>query len=64
VALSMLEDQVAALFMGAAAGALWQLREAVRGGQWSDPFRGWVLRFPLPAPSISLARRQHHARAQ
>ena len=64
VALSMLEDQVAALFMGAAAGALWQLREMVRGGRWSDPFRGWVLRFPLSAPSISLARRQHHARAQ
>jgi hypothetical protein len=64
VALSMLEDQVAALFMGAAAGALWQQREAVRGGRWSDAFRGWVLRFPLSAPSISLGRRQRHARAQ
>jgi hypothetical protein len=64
IALSMLEDQVAALFMGAAAGALWQLREAVRGGRWSDPFRGSVLRFPLPAPGFSLARSRHHARAQ
>jgi hypothetical protein len=37
-ALSMLEDQVSALFIGAAAGMLWQLRQTAREGRWADPF--------------------------
>jgi hypothetical protein len=40
VALSMLEDQVSALFIGAAAGMLWQLHQQVRAGLWSDPYGG------------------------
>lgn len=44
-ALSMLEDQVSALFIGAATGMLWQLRELARGGRWSDPYRGALARF-------------------
>jgi hypothetical protein len=51
-ALSMLEDQVSALFIGAAAGALWQLRQMVHAGLWSDPYAGARMRLrsnPLPA---------------
>src|SRR5262249_16693210 len=43
-ALSMLEDQVSALFLGASAGLLWQLRQRARGGRWSDPFVGASMR--------------------
>jgi hypothetical protein len=39
-ALSMLEDQASALFIGASAGMLWQLHEMARAGQWSNPFSG------------------------
>ena len=39
-ALSMLEDQVSALFIGASVGMLWQLRELARAGQWTDPYLG------------------------
>ncbi|WP_158929504.1 hypothetical protein [Acidisphaera sp. S103] len=39
-ALSMLEDQVSALFIGASAGMLWQLHQVARAGQWSNPFSG------------------------
>ena len=38
-ALSMLEDQMSALFIGASAGTLWQLKELARGGRWIDPLR-------------------------
>jgi hypothetical protein len=55
IALSMLEDQVSALFIGAAAGTLWRLRETVRGGRWSDPFGGSIARGYVS--NISLARR-------
>ena len=40
IVLSMLEDQISALFIGAAAGMLWQLHEIVRNGSWSNPFVG------------------------
>ncbi len=39
-ALSMLEDQVSALSIGAAAGMLWQLHQMARAGVWSDPYGG------------------------
>lgn len=39
-ALSMLEDQVSALFIGASAGMLWQLHQMARRGSWSNPFSG------------------------
>jgi hypothetical protein len=43
-ALSMLEDQVSALFIGAAVGFLWQLHEIARNGAWTDPFERARLR--------------------
>jgi hypothetical protein len=49
--LSMLEDQVAAMFIGASAGMLWQLRETARAGRWSDPFTG---SFTRVAPTVIL----------
>ena len=39
-ALSVLEDQMAALFLGAAAGMLWQARQQALAGPWRDPYRG------------------------
>jgi hypothetical protein len=56
IALSMLEDQVSALFIGAAAGILWQLREFKLGGRWSDPFGSSIARRYVS--NISLARRE------
>jgi hypothetical protein len=58
-ALSMLEDQVSALFIGAAAGMLWQLHQSARNAVWSDPWRGAVGRvlrpvvpaWPTPVPN-------------
>ncbi len=38
--LSMLEDQMASLFIGAAAGMLWQLHQVASAGVWSDPNAG------------------------
>ncbi len=54
-ALSMLEDQVAALFLGAAAGMLWQSRQMARAGAWSDPYQGKWLRVarPMGAPGYA-----------
>jgi hypothetical protein len=49
-ALSMLEDQISALFIGAAAGMLWQLHQTARAGQWSDAYRGDPVRAP---PGVS-----------
>ena len=43
-ALSMLEDQMSALFIGAAAGMLWQLHQMARAGLWSDPYGGARMR--------------------
>jgi hypothetical protein len=43
-ALSMLEDQMSALFIGAAAGMLWQLQQMARAGLWSDPYGGARMR--------------------
>ena len=60
VALSMLEDQVSAMFIGVATGALWQLREFKLGGRWSDPFGGSTARWYVS--NISLARRETLAR--
>ena len=40
IALSMLEDQVSALFIGAGAGMLWQLHQRQRAGIWSDAYAG------------------------
>ena len=47
-ALSMLEDQVSALFLGAAAGMLWQLHQQARAGLWSDPYAGARMRLQSP----------------
>jgi hypothetical protein len=50
-ALSMLEDQVSALFLGASVGMLWQLHQQSRQGCWGEPYRGGAIagRGPLPA---------------
>ncbi len=42
--LSMLEDQMAALYIGAAAGMLWQLHQVANAGLWSDPYAGARMR--------------------
>jgi hypothetical protein len=39
--LSLLEDQIAALFFGAAAGTLWQLRQRAYAGNWSESYQGF-----------------------
>jgi len=39
-ALSILEDQMAALFLGGAAGMLWHARQRAFGGAWSEPYAG------------------------
>jgi hypothetical protein len=49
-ALSMLEDQASSLFIGAAAGMLWQLQQMARAGLWSDPYGGARMRLQ---PSVS-----------
>jgi predicted membrane channel-forming protein YqfA (hemolysin III family) len=59
-ALSMLEDQVSALYFGAAVGMLWQLRQMGFARPWSDPFRGARMRLmpslgPLPRPAHAVA---------
>jgi len=48
VALSMLEDQVSALFIGASVGLLWQMRQFALARPWSDPFVGAGMRVPVP----------------
>ena len=62
IVLSMLEDQMSALFIGAAAGMLWQLRETARAGRWSDPYLGrsrdWRhRRFRPPRQFLAAAQR-------
>jgi hypothetical protein len=49
-ALSMLEDQVSAMFFGAAAGFLWQLHQIARAGAWTDPFERARARFRAMQP--------------
>jgi hypothetical protein len=61
IALSMLEDQISAMFIGAAAGALWQLREFMLGRRGSDLFRGSVARRYIP--NMSFVARGSHASA-
>jgi hypothetical protein len=39
-ALSLLEDRISTLFVGASVGMLWQLRQIVVGGRWRDPYAG------------------------
>jgi hypothetical protein len=63
IAMSMLEDQVSALFIGASAGSLWRLRQITRGGRWADPFRASVPRFLVSLPGVLLTRRESHVRA-
>jgi hypothetical protein len=48
-ALSILEDQMAALFVAAAAGMLWQLRQEVFVRSWSDSYHGSWLRRARPS---------------
>jgi hypothetical protein len=54
-ALSMLEDQVSALFIGAATGMLWQLRQTTVSRRWSDPYRGPSSRSPGGISPIAAA---------
>lgn len=59
MALSMLEDQMSALFIGAAAGCLWQLRQMVNAGQWSDPYAGARRRLrPTQLPAYATVGRR------
>jgi hypothetical protein len=61
IALSMLEDQVSALFIGAAAGTLWQLRELTLGKRSSDPL-GAVIAPWVRLKYLTRARRESPAR--
>jgi hypothetical protein len=54
-ALSILEDQMAALFIAAAAGMLWQLRQEVFVRSWSDSYRGSWLRRARPSMAPGFA---------
>ncbi|HEX3991723.1 MAG TPA: hypothetical protein VHX39_11190 [Acetobacteraceae bacterium] len=54
-ALSMLEDQMAALFVAAAAGMLWQLRQEVFVRNWSDSYQGSWLRRARPSMTPGFA---------
>ena len=53
-ALSMLEDQMSALFIGAAVGMLWQLRQVALGGRWQDPYAGSDIRPVDPSSTVLL----------
>jgi hypothetical protein len=53
-ALSMLEDQMSALFIGAAVGMLWQLRQEALGGRWQDPYAGGDTRPAEPGSTVLL----------
>jgi hypothetical protein len=61
-ALSMLEDQVSALFFGAAAGFLWQLHQIARAGTWSDPFEQARASAMEPPPYAPIGPRIARAR--
>jgi hypothetical protein len=63
-ALSMLEDQVSALFIGAATGMLWQLRQTTIARRWSDPYNGSPFGSPKGISPIPVANgdRLMHAR--
>jgi len=39
--LSLIEDQMGALFIGASAGMLWHLRQAAGHRFWANPYSGW-----------------------
>jgi hypothetical protein len=59
-ALSMLEDQVSALYFGASVGLLWQLRQFAFARPWSDAYRGARNRLmpafgPLQQPGHAVA---------
>lgn len=57
IVLSVLEDQMASLFIGAAAGLLWQLHQRARNGAWADPYYGGVVDRPRAAAiPVGLAR--------
>jgi hypothetical protein len=64
IVLSMLEDQVSALFIGAGAGALWQLHRLARGRRWSDPYRGAPVRFPVTPLAAYFGRGDRRAAAR
>jgi hypothetical protein len=57
-ALSILEDQMAALFIAAAAGMLWQLRQEVFARGWSDSYYGNWLRRARPSMTPGFASMQ------
>ena len=63
-ALSMLEDQMSALFIGASAGMLWQLQQMARAGLWSDPYGGARMRLPLSDSSAYAASYGQTVRAR
>lgn len=63
-ALSMLEDQMSALFIGASVGMLWQLHQAVRAQPWSDPYKGGLMRTDQFDGLAALVFRGRSARAQ
>ncbi len=59
-ALSMLEDQVSQLFIGASVGLLWQYRQMAAARSWDDPYKGGVSRVP-ELPPYRPARIGHSA---
>jgi hypothetical protein len=58
-ALSMLDDQMSALFIGASVGMLWQLRQIAAGGRWRDPYAGGDVEAHAPS---SFEQHVHAAR--
>ena len=51
-ALSILEDQIAALFLGAGAGMLWQSRRLALAESWGDPWRDARSHWPWSIPRV------------
>jgi hypothetical protein len=60
IVLSVLEDQMASLFIGAAAGLLWQLHQFARNGTWADPYYGGTVGRPsiaaIPVGNLHIVR--------
>jgi hypothetical protein len=62
-ALSMLEDQMSALFIGASAGMLWQLHQMARAGSWSNPFSGEPLDREPSLAAVAMSSHDRTVRA-
>jgi hypothetical protein len=59
-ALSLLDDQMATLFIGASIGMLWQLRQMAVGGRWRDPYAGRDVEARAPPAFEQHVDASHH----